>query len=166
MHLITIIIFHLLLQVLLIIILIFVTTIETIYFNIMEFQLSSESTLRRTLTSSLGWKGCFIITIKMVIIIIITIKMVIMAMIIVDIIRYWETTPKKREKEAWKIYRTYICIGAPKELNLDMLSRKVMVINIAVMMYIVQSTYRVFFYWYPPKSSKYKKVILGEVRCI
>ena len=120
MHLI---IFHLLLQVLLIIILILVTIIEIIYINIMEFQLSSESTLRRTLTSSLGWKGCIIITIEMVIIIIITIKMVIMTIIIVDIIRYWETTPKKREKEAWKIYRTYICIGAPKELNLDMLSR-------------------------------------------
>ena len=41
------------------------------------------------------------------------------------VVRYWESTPKKREKEAWKIYRTYICIGAPKELNLDMLSRKV-----------------------------------------
>ena len=39
--------------------------------------------------------------------------------------RYWETPPKKREREAWKIYRTYICIGAPRELNLDMLSRKV-----------------------------------------
>ena len=44
------------------------------------------------------------------------------------ITRYWETTPKKREKEAWKIYRTYICIGAPKELNLDMLSRKVVIV--------------------------------------
>ena len=45
--------------------------------------------------------------------------------IIAIVVRYWESTPKKREKEAWKIYRTYICIGAPKELNLDMLSRKV-----------------------------------------
>lgn len=39
--------------------------------------------------------------------------------------RYWEAPPKRREREAWKIYRTYICIGAPRELNLDMLSRKV-----------------------------------------
>ena len=39
--------------------------------------------------------------------------------------KYRECTPKKREKEAWKIYRTYIAIGAPHELNLDILSRKV-----------------------------------------
>ena len=39
--------------------------------------------------------------------------------------RYRESLPKKREREAWKIYRTYIAIGAPHELNLDILSRKV-----------------------------------------
>ena len=39
--------------------------------------------------------------------------------------RYREAAPKKREREAWKIYRTYISIGAPHELNLDILSRKV-----------------------------------------
>lgn len=39
--------------------------------------------------------------------------------------RYRESMPKKREREAWKIYRTYIIIGAPHELNLDILSRKV-----------------------------------------
>ena len=39
--------------------------------------------------------------------------------------RYRESTPKKREREAWKIYRTYIAIGAHHELNLDILSRKV-----------------------------------------
>ena len=55
----------------------------------------------------------------------ISISITIIIIIIAIMIRYWETTPKKREKEAWKIYRTYICIGAPKELNLDMLSRKV-----------------------------------------
>ena len=36
-----------------------------------------------------------------------------------------ESGPKKRERDAWKIYRTYIAIGAPHELNLDILSRKV-----------------------------------------
>ena len=40
--------------------------------------------------------------------------------------RYRELSAKKREREAWKIYRTYIAIGAPHELNLDILSRKVM----------------------------------------
>ena len=44
---------------------------------------------------------------------------------ILQVERYWEATPKKRGKEAWRIYRTYICIGSPHELNLDMLSRKV-----------------------------------------
>ena len=39
--------------------------------------------------------------------------------------RYRESQPKKREREAWKIYRTYIAIGAHHELNLDILSRKV-----------------------------------------
>ena len=39
--------------------------------------------------------------------------------------RYRESGPKKRERDAWKIYRTYIAIGAPHELNLDILSRKV-----------------------------------------
>ena len=39
--------------------------------------------------------------------------------------RYRELSAKKREREAWKIYRTYIAIGAPHELNLDILSRKV-----------------------------------------
>ena len=39
--------------------------------------------------------------------------------------RYREFTAKKREREAWKLYRTYISIGAPHELNLDILSRKV-----------------------------------------
>ena len=39
--------------------------------------------------------------------------------------RYRESGPKKRERDAWKIYRTYISIGAPHELNLDILSRKV-----------------------------------------
>ena len=44
---------------------------------------------------------------------------------ILQVETYWEATPKKRGKEAWRIYRTYICIGSPHELNLDMLSRKV-----------------------------------------
>ena len=39
--------------------------------------------------------------------------------------RYREANSKKREREAWKLYRTYIAIGAPHELNLDILSRKV-----------------------------------------
>ena len=30
----------------------------------------------------------------------------------------------------------------------------------------VSTIYRVFFNWYPPKNSKYKKVNLGQVRCI
>jgi regulator of G-protein signaling 3/regulator of G-protein signaling len=41
--------------------------------------------------------------------------------------RYRESLPKKRERDAWKIYRTYIVTGAPHELNLDILSRKVSV---------------------------------------
>lgn len=43
--------------------------------------------------------------------------------------RYRESQPKKREREAWKIYRTYIAIGAHHELNLDILSRKVGIFN-------------------------------------
>ena len=39
--------------------------------------------------------------------------------------RYRGSSPKKRLREAWKIDRTYIAIGAPHELNLDILSRKV-----------------------------------------
>ena len=43
--------------------------------------------------------------------------------------RYREANSKKREREAWKLYRTYIAIGAPHELNLDILSRKVRIGN-------------------------------------
>ena len=39
--------------------------------------------------------------------------------------RYRECSPRKRQRMAWKLYKTYIAIGAPHELNLDMLSRKV-----------------------------------------
>ena len=34
-------------------------------------------------------------------------------------------TPKKRQRFAWKLYTTYVAIGSPNELNLDILSRKV-----------------------------------------
>ena len=34
-------------------------------------------------------------------------------------------SPQKRQKLAWKMYKMYIAIGAPHELNLDILSRKV-----------------------------------------
>ena len=44
---------------------------------------------------------------------------------ILKVERYWEASPKKRGREAWKIYNNYISIGSPHELNLDMLSRKV-----------------------------------------
>ncbi len=36
-------------------------------------------------------------------------------------------SPQKRQKMAWKMYKTYVAIGAPHELNLDILSRKVTV---------------------------------------
>ena len=39
--------------------------------------------------------------------------------------KYRELDSKKRVKMAWKLYRNYIAIGAPHELNLDILSRKV-----------------------------------------
>eukprot|EP00094_Tigriopus_californicus_P006144 TCALIF_05916-PA protein Name:"Similar to RGS4 Regulator of G-protein signaling 4 (Pongo abelii)" AED:0.19 eAED:0.19 QI:13/0/0.5/1/1/0.5/2/0/218 len=38
---------------------------------------------------------------------------------------YRTCSPRKRAKMAWKLYRTFIAIGAPHELNLDILSRKV-----------------------------------------
>lgn len=38
---------------------------------------------------------------------------------------YREASPRKRQKLAWKLYRTYVAVGAPHELNLDILSRKV-----------------------------------------
>ena len=44
---------------------------------------------------------------------------------VIKVERYREISAKKREREAWKMYRTYIAIGAPHELNLDILSRKV-----------------------------------------
>eukprot|EP00095_Tigriopus_kingsejongensis_P010660 snap_masked-scaffold627_size122700-processed-gene-0.20 protein:Tk10660 transcript:snap_masked-scaffold627_size122700-processed-gene-0.20-mRNA-1 annotation:"hypothetical protein AND_001302" len=37
---------------------------------------------------------------------------------------YRTCSPRKRAKMAWKLYRTFIAIGAPHELNLDILSRK------------------------------------------
>lgn len=43
---------------------------------------------------------------------------------VIKVERYREISAKKREREAWKMYRTYIAIGAPHELNLDILSRK------------------------------------------
>ena len=37
---------------------------------------------------------------------------------------YKECSPRKRQKMAWKLYKTYIAIGATNELNLDILSRR------------------------------------------
>ena len=39
--------------------------------------------------------------------------------------KYREASPKKRNRMAWKLYRNYVAIGAPHELNLDIMSRKV-----------------------------------------
>jgi regulator of G-protein signaling len=44
---------------------------------------------------------------------------------ILKVQKYREASPKKRAPMAWKLYRHYIAIGAPHELNLDVMSRKV-----------------------------------------
>ena len=51
---------------------------------------------------------------------------------VIKVERYREISAKKREREAWKMYRTYIAIGAPHELNLDILSRKVKMESILI----------------------------------
>ena len=51
--------------------------------------------------------------------------------VLLKVERYRELdSAKKREREAWKLYRTYISIGAPHELNLDILSRKVRLLTV------------------------------------
>ena len=44
---------------------------------------------------------------------------------VLKVTQYRECSPRKRPKLAWKLYKTYIAIGSPHELNLDILSRKV-----------------------------------------
>ena len=44
---------------------------------------------------------------------------------VLKVTAYKECSPRKRQKMAWKLYKTYIAIGAPHELNLDILSRRV-----------------------------------------